>query len=326
MAVLRAAGIEPRPSLLPFTPWTRPEDVFALLDLVARCDLVGNVDPVQYAIRLLVPPGSLLVTSGRLDGPARRLRRRAPGLVLARARPPPRRPPGAARRHRRARRRRASGRPRSPTTPCAPPRSRSSGSTPATARRLRSPTRAFVRPSRPTSGRGSPRRGSAVPSRAVPRWRPSESRTGLRRRSPWAESEQDGHGSSNHPGNRRQGEGSPRALARRPRGRPRMGELPRPRRGTDVAVRRHLPREPLDVHLRQRLPGRAHGPGPRVGPGMLLLRGAFHQCQGRPAGRGGGGHPDARAVAVPRQGPAQARRPGPTSCSSRSPASSPPAW
>jgi radical SAM superfamily enzyme YgiQ (UPF0313 family) len=66
--VLRSAGIEPRPSLLPFTPWTRAEDVFALLDLVERCDLVGNVDPVQYAIRLLVPPGSLLVTSGRLDG------------------------------------------------------------------------------------------------------------------------------------------------------------------------------------------------------------------------------------------------------------------
>jgi hypothetical protein len=68
VAVLRSAGIEPRPSLLPFTPWTRPEDVFALLDLVARGDLVGNVDPVQYAIRLLVPPGSLLVTSGRLEG------------------------------------------------------------------------------------------------------------------------------------------------------------------------------------------------------------------------------------------------------------------
>jgi len=68
VAVLRGAGIEPRPSLLPFTPWTTPADVVALLDLVARCDLVGNVDPVQYAIRLLVPPGSLLVRSGSLDG------------------------------------------------------------------------------------------------------------------------------------------------------------------------------------------------------------------------------------------------------------------
>ena len=68
VAVLRAAGIEPRPSLLPFTPWTTAGDVVDILDLVARCDLVGNVDPVQLAIRLLVPPGSLLVTSGTLAG------------------------------------------------------------------------------------------------------------------------------------------------------------------------------------------------------------------------------------------------------------------
>jgi hypothetical protein len=68
VAVLRAAGIEPRPSLLPFTPWTSAQDVIDLLDLVAACDLIGNVDPVQYAIRLLVPPGSLLLASGSLDG------------------------------------------------------------------------------------------------------------------------------------------------------------------------------------------------------------------------------------------------------------------
>jgi hypothetical protein len=68
VAVLRAAGIEPRPSLLPFTPWTKAQDVIDLVDLVSSCDLVGNVDPVQYAIRLLVPPGSLLLASGALDG------------------------------------------------------------------------------------------------------------------------------------------------------------------------------------------------------------------------------------------------------------------
>ena len=39
-----------------------------LLDLVSYCDLVGNVDPVHFAIRLLVPPGSLLLASGALDG------------------------------------------------------------------------------------------------------------------------------------------------------------------------------------------------------------------------------------------------------------------
>ncbi len=68
VAVLRAVGIEPRPSLMPFTPWTSAKDIGALLDLVSYCDLVGNVDPVHYSIRLLVPPGSLLMTSGALDG------------------------------------------------------------------------------------------------------------------------------------------------------------------------------------------------------------------------------------------------------------------
>jgi radical SAM superfamily enzyme YgiQ (UPF0313 family) len=68
VAVLRTSGIEPRPSLMPFTPWTTAADVRALLDLVASCDLVGNVDPVHFAIRLLVPPGSLLLASGALDG------------------------------------------------------------------------------------------------------------------------------------------------------------------------------------------------------------------------------------------------------------------
>ena len=68
VGVLRSVGIEPRPSLLPFTPWSTADDVLDLLDLVATCDLVGNVDPVQYAIRLLVPPGSLLLSSGALEG------------------------------------------------------------------------------------------------------------------------------------------------------------------------------------------------------------------------------------------------------------------
>ncbi len=61
VAVLRAAGIEVRPSWLPFTPWTSVEQVRALVDFVAAHDLVGNVDPVQYTIRLLLPPGSLLL-------------------------------------------------------------------------------------------------------------------------------------------------------------------------------------------------------------------------------------------------------------------------
>ncbi len=66
--VLRSSGIEPRPSLLPFTPWTTPADLADLVELVERCDLVGNVDPVQWSIRLLVPPGSLLLDGDALEG------------------------------------------------------------------------------------------------------------------------------------------------------------------------------------------------------------------------------------------------------------------
>ena len=60
-ALLRAHGIEVRPSFLPFTPWTTHRDLVGLLDFVVENDLIANVDPVQYSIRLLVPEGSLLL-------------------------------------------------------------------------------------------------------------------------------------------------------------------------------------------------------------------------------------------------------------------------
>ena len=59
--LLREHSIETRPSFMPFTPWTTPRDVLEILDFVAAHDLVANVDPVQYTIRLLVPEGSLLL-------------------------------------------------------------------------------------------------------------------------------------------------------------------------------------------------------------------------------------------------------------------------
>jgi hypothetical protein len=62
VAVLRDAGIDVRPSWLPFTPWTARDDFVALLDFVHAHDLVGSVDPVQYSVRLLLPKGSLLLT------------------------------------------------------------------------------------------------------------------------------------------------------------------------------------------------------------------------------------------------------------------------
>jgi radical SAM superfamily enzyme YgiQ (UPF0313 family) len=60
LALARAAGLALRPTWVPFTPWTSLADYREILDFVAREGLVDHVDPVQYSIRLLVPPGSLL--------------------------------------------------------------------------------------------------------------------------------------------------------------------------------------------------------------------------------------------------------------------------
>ncbi|MGH2366210.1 MAG: CUAEP/CCAEP-tail radical SAM (seleno)protein [Chloroflexota bacterium] len=65
LEVLRAAGIPLRASLVSFTPWTTLSDYLELLDFVALEGLIDSIDPVHYAIRLLVPPGSAL-----LDDPA----------------------------------------------------------------------------------------------------------------------------------------------------------------------------------------------------------------------------------------------------------------
>ena len=61
LGILRDADIPMRPSLVAFTPWTTLDDYLDLLDFVEVHDLVDHIDPVQYAIRLLVPPGSALL-------------------------------------------------------------------------------------------------------------------------------------------------------------------------------------------------------------------------------------------------------------------------
>ncbi len=67
LEAVRGAGIALRPTWVAFTPWTTLDDYREMLEFVGREGLVDHVDPVQYSIRLLVPPGSLL-----LDSPAMR--------------------------------------------------------------------------------------------------------------------------------------------------------------------------------------------------------------------------------------------------------------
>ena len=59
--LVQKAGMPLRPSLLPFTPWTTLDDYLELLAFVREKDLVDNIDPVQYSLRLLIPPGSALL-------------------------------------------------------------------------------------------------------------------------------------------------------------------------------------------------------------------------------------------------------------------------
>ena len=58
---VRKAGIALRPTWVAFTPWTSIDDYREMLDFVEAEGLIDHVDPVQWGLRLLVPPGSLLV-------------------------------------------------------------------------------------------------------------------------------------------------------------------------------------------------------------------------------------------------------------------------
>ena len=57
----RTAGLTLAPTFIPFTPWTTRQGYRELLELLAELDLVENVAPVQLALRLLIPRGSLLL-------------------------------------------------------------------------------------------------------------------------------------------------------------------------------------------------------------------------------------------------------------------------
>jgi radical SAM superfamily enzyme YgiQ (UPF0313 family) len=58
--LMRETGLALRPTWVAFTPWTTLADYRAMLDFIEAEDLVDAVDPIQYSLRLLVPPGSLL--------------------------------------------------------------------------------------------------------------------------------------------------------------------------------------------------------------------------------------------------------------------------
>lgn len=59
--IVRGADISLRPTWVAFTPWTALHDYLDVFEFVSKRDLIDHVDPVQYAVRLLIPPGSHLL-------------------------------------------------------------------------------------------------------------------------------------------------------------------------------------------------------------------------------------------------------------------------
>ena len=63
LAVVRGARMSLRPTFVAFTPWTTLADYLELCRFIRDNRLQDEVDPVQLSIRLLVPPGSLLLAA-----------------------------------------------------------------------------------------------------------------------------------------------------------------------------------------------------------------------------------------------------------------------
>ncbi len=61
LKTVRNSGIRLRPTFVSFTPWTTLEDYLEILSVAEAEDLLDSIDPIQYAVRLLVPPGSRLL-------------------------------------------------------------------------------------------------------------------------------------------------------------------------------------------------------------------------------------------------------------------------
>ena len=74
----RQAGVALAPTFVAFTPWTTVEGFADLLDAVAALDLVEQVAPVQWGLRLLVTKGSRLLD---LDDIRQRIQDFDPGTL-----------------------------------------------------------------------------------------------------------------------------------------------------------------------------------------------------------------------------------------------------
>ena len=62
-----AAGLSIQPTWMPFTPWTALDDYLFMLRWIREQGLIPHVPAVQLSIRMLVPPGSALLSGEDAD-------------------------------------------------------------------------------------------------------------------------------------------------------------------------------------------------------------------------------------------------------------------
>jgi radical SAM superfamily enzyme YgiQ (UPF0313 family) len=68
VGLCRELGLALNPTFVAFTPWTTLQGYLDLLAFIRDFDLVANVAPIQYGLRLLIPAGSLLLTVPAVAG------------------------------------------------------------------------------------------------------------------------------------------------------------------------------------------------------------------------------------------------------------------
>lgn len=68
LALCRDVGLDVHPSWLPFTPWTEATDVADIFSFIDEFDLFEVTEPIQLAIRLLIPKGSLVLDIPGMSG------------------------------------------------------------------------------------------------------------------------------------------------------------------------------------------------------------------------------------------------------------------
>ncbi|MBV9746308.1 MAG: radical SAM protein [Acidobacteriia bacterium] len=66
LTLTRAVGLPLASTFIPFTPWTTLESYRSFLGQLLALDLVEQVAPIQLAIRLLIPEGSLLLEAAEI--------------------------------------------------------------------------------------------------------------------------------------------------------------------------------------------------------------------------------------------------------------------